>query len=160
MTKKQGSLIGTLPELRKALAPVADAYPALRWCDGDQLVAGVDDLRKHVGDTETLFVDLDGDLSFAKGETARRFAHNVAEDFEFAADPDACLALAKKIYGPPKPAAMITLKWLKAQCACAEGQAWFVKNFGETGAVSRKALETLLENENAAWLDWLRDRPN
>ena len=157
---KPGTLIGTLPELRKALALIADAYPALRWCDGDQLVAGVDNLQKHINNTKTLFINLNNNLSFVKGKTIRQFSDNVAKGFEFAADPDACLALAKKIYGPPKPTAMVTLKWLKARRACAEGRAWFVENFGETGTVSRKALETLLKYEDATWLEWLQDHPN
>ena len=159
MTKEPGTLIGTVPELRKALADIAAAYPDLRWCDGDRLVEGLDNLGSQTGETDTLLVDLDDGIAYMKCAVAKPYGHSMGK-FAFAADAADCLALAERTYGPPKPAAKVTLKWLKSRHACAEGQTWFVENFGKTGAVSRKALETLLEDEDESWLDWLRDHPN
>ena len=159
MTKKSGTLIGTIPELREALAGIAAAYPALRWCDGDRLVEGLDDLGPQTEETDTLLVDLDDGVAYMKCAVAKPYGHSMGE-FAFAADAADCLALAKRVYGPPKSTAKVTLEWLKARHACAEGQAWFIENFGKAGAVSRKALETLLEDDNESWFDWLRAHPN
>lgn len=152
-TKKIGHLIGTLNELADALRAIEMAYPNLRWCDEDPLIEGLEDLGCQFGESKTLIVELGDRVSYLLTDSAGAIDLEPGF-FSFAANSDESLALARKVYGAPKPEQTVTLKWLRDKHACAEGREWFAKNFGRFAEVPAATLRKLLA-DNPFWIQWL-----